>query len=150
MTPERLAEIRKQFAEADGKTTCDWSVFELLDAIESAQAEIAQLSEARRVVAEPREEEADELSELYAAKGMDERECFLAGIAWAQTNIQSIPAARVLKDGEVGVSVEDADLFVQWYHALKDMNPLFLDPPDVAAYDRIKLVRSTQAKGVEG
>lgn len=148
MKPERIAELRKRYDGRiyGGQTAAD--VRDMLDALESAQAEIAQLSEARRVVPEfkldalPMPKSINRITDyaLYVQGAKD-------GFANCISRLQSIPAARVLKDGEVGVSVEDADLFVQWYHALKDMNPLFLDPPDVAAYDRIKLVRTAQAKG---
>lgn len=57
-------------------------------------------------------------------------------------HLQRIPASKVLQPGMVQVDRGVIELAIQWYHAVQDLNPAFLDPEDVAAYERIKILRS--------
>ena len=73
---------------------------------------------------------------------------FRAGWEFLASRIQPIPADRVLGPGMVGVDRESIELCIQWYHAVQDLNPAFLDPEDVAAYERIKGFRSAKGEVV--
>lgn len=151
-----VLQIRKAMSEEKISVTLpqNW-IIPVLCALESAQAEIAQLSEARRVVPNLTDEEREELRDLVggpSTAGEEIEEWFTE--KW----YRRLPASRVLKDGEVGVDREavaatskalDALVVTSWArgdHEEKAITALCL------AFQPIALAakQSAQAKGVEG
>ena len=107
MTPERIAELR-ELNQVYGET---WffhpTLGELLDALESAQQEIADLKRGGVVVPEPSIDDDEAiLKSLPAGYEFDDGPIPLihAAVAWARERSRPIPADRVLGEGMVAAS----------------------------------------------
>lgn len=171
-----VLQIRKAMAEEKISVTLpqNW-VIPVLCAIESAQKEIAQLSEARRVVPELTEGDLDREWATYTTDRFDDdqpdqsreylfRHAYRKG--WLD---KSIPATRVLKDGEVGVDPREwnamqvvfscAEHLLSWYEPMnasiisnEKRHELHVAVEELRNLRTVRAaqVRTAQAKGAEG
>lgn len=69
---------------------------------------------------------------------------FRDGLEAAFAELRAIPADRELGEGMVGVRREDAELAIQWYHAVQDLNAPYLGQADREAYERLRALRANQ------
>lgn len=108
--------------------------------IDALRSQLAALSAGKAWIPEPTEREADDLSDGYAKKEMDERECFLAGVEWARENAEAVaPVVRIYYPG-----ICDDDIDEMW-EKCKDAP----DPARAMASEGYTLATEHQLAGTE-
>lgn len=172
MTPERIAMVfcgrhydfplRPQpgeFPELCGELgiacpSCLRAHIAKLDAaLESAQAEIAQLSEARRVVPKSVSEAAldfiaDDVRFVWDPWSEEHDMAVRLYHEWLLKSCDTIPADRALKDGEISMTREDISAaFKAGFDFSKDWRNF---PSNSEYVNELFRLRTAQAKGVEG